>query len=88
MQITEKHAEYWRKNVSITGILLFIWFVATFVVGFFANELNGINIAGFPLGFYMCAQGSLVIYVVVIFFYASHMNKLDQQYGVHEGEDD
>ncbi|MBE7420924.1 MAG: DUF4212 domain-containing protein [Zoogloeaceae bacterium] len=87
MQLTEKHQEYWQKNLRVTSILLAIWFVATFVVGWFARELNGITIIG-PLGFYMSAQGSLIIYVLVILFYARYMNKLDQEYGVHEGEDD
>ena len=56
-------------------------------MGWFARELNGITIIG-PLGFYMSAQGSLIIYVLVILFYARYMNKLDQEYGVHEGEED
>lgn len=87
LQLTQKHHEYWTKNLRITGILLSIWFVATFVVGYFARELNEIVIIG-PLGFYMAAQGSLIIYVLIIWFYARHMNNLDQEYGVHEGEDE
>ena len=87
MQLTDKHREYWRRNLNLTGILLAIWFVATFVASFYARELNEIVIAGFPLGFYMGAQGSLIIYVLVIWFYAKRMNKMDQEYGVHEEED-
>ena len=87
MQLTEKHKEYWSKNLTITSILLAIWFIATFVMGWFARELNEIVIIG-PLGFYMSAQGSLIIYVVIIWFYARHMNGLDKEYGVHEGEED
>lgn len=87
MQLTQKHQEYWSRNLRITSILLAIWFIATFVVGWFARELNGIEIIG-PLGFYMAAQGSLIIYVVIIWFYARYMNNLDNEYGVHEGEDD
>lgn len=85
MQLTERHREYWRKNIRLTAILLAIWFVVTYVVGFFARDLNAITIFGFPLGFYMGAQGSLIIYVVIIFFYASRMNKMDKEYGVAEG---
>ena len=88
MQLTEKHREYWNKNLTITAILLVIWFLATFVVGWYARELNESTILGFPLGFYMAAQGSLVIYVVLIWVYAIYMNNLDRRYGVHEGEDD
>ncbi len=86
MQLTEKHREYWRKNVRLTAILMAIWFVVTYVVGFYARELNEITVFGFPLGFYMGAQGALVIYVVMIFYYANYMNKLDQKYGVAEEE--
>ena len=57
MQLTTKQQEYWRKNLRITGILLFIWFVATFVMGFYARPLNEINFFGWPLAFYMRADG-------------------------------
>ena len=87
MELTQKHREYWRKNLVITAILLTVWFVATFVVGWNARELNNVSFLGFPLGFYMSAQGSLIIYVVIIGIYAWYMNKLDRQYDVHEGED-
>lgn len=86
MQLTEKHKEYWQRNVSLTGVLLAIWFVATFVVSWFARELNEIVIIG-PVGFYMGAQGALIIYVLIIWFYARRMNELDKEYGVHEGDD-
>ncbi len=87
MQLTDKHKEYWQKNLKMTSFLLAIWFVATFVVEYFARELNAITFIG-PLGFYMSAQGSLIIYVLIIWFYARYMNNLDQEYGVHEGEED
>ncbi len=86
MQLTEKHREYWRKNMRMTAILLAIWFVVTYVVSFYARELNAVTVFGFPLGFYMGAQGSLIIYVVIIFYYAARMNKLDKEYNVAEGE--
>ncbi len=86
MQLTDKHREYWGRNLSLTGVLLAIWFVATFVVSWFARELNEIVIIG-PLGFYMGAQGALIIYVVIIWFYAKRMNEMDKEYGVHEGDD-
>jgi len=86
MQLTEKHNEYWRKNLVYTGILLFIWFLVTFVEAWYARELNGITFLGFPLGFYMSAQGSLAIYVAIIGIYAILMRKLDLEYNVDEGE--
>jgi putative solute:sodium symporter small subunit len=87
LELTEKHREYWRKNLFITAILLAIWFVVTFVEGWYARELNNISFLGFPLGFYMSAQGSLIVYVVIIGVYARYMNALDRRYNVHEGED-
>ena len=88
MQLTARHHEYWRKNLVVTAILLAVWFVATFVEAWYARELNQITFLGFPLGFYMSAQGSLIIYVVIIGIYARYMNNLDRVYDVHEGEDD
>jgi putative solute:sodium symporter small subunit len=87
MQLSEKHQEYWQRNLRITAVLLAIWFVATFVVIFFAPQLNEIVILGFPFAFYMGAQGSLIIYVLIIWFYARRMNQLDNEYGVQEGEE-
>jgi putative solute:sodium symporter small subunit len=86
MQLTEKHNEYWHKNLVITAILLSIWFVATFVEAWFARELNTLTFLGFPLGFYMSAQGSLIIYVALIGIYALLMRKLDLEYNVDEGD--
>ena len=88
MELSAKHHEYWRKNLFITAVLLLVWFVVTFVEGWYARELNNISFLGFPLGFYMSAQGSLIIYVAIIGVYAWYMNKLDKEYGVHEGDDE
>ena len=87
MQLTEQHRIYWRKNLTITSILLVIWFIVTFVMAFFARELASINFFGWPLPFYMAAQGSLIIYVCIIGFYAYYMRKLDVEHGVDEGAD-
>ncbi len=87
MQLTDKHREYWHRNLTITAILLAIWFVVTFVASWFARELNEFTLIG-PFGFYMGAQGALIVYVAIIWYYAKYMNKLDQEYDVHEGEDE
>lgn len=87
MQLTAQHQEYWRRNLNLTLVLLAIWFVATFVMAFFARELATINFFGWPLSFYMAAQGSLIIYLVIIFVYAKKMKSLDEEYGVAEGEE-
>jgi putative solute:sodium symporter small subunit len=87
MQLTDKHREYWSKNLRITAVLLVIWFAVTFVIGFFARDLS-MTFFGWPVSFYMGAQGSLIIYVIIIWFYARYMNKLDNEYGVQEGEEE
>jgi putative solute:sodium symporter small subunit len=87
MQLSQGHQDYWRRNLKVTVILLAIWFFVTFVVGYYARDISDITVLGFPLPFYMGAQGSLIIYVLIIYFYAKYMNKLDNEYGVQEGED-
>lgn len=87
MQVSNKYQEHWRGNLRITGLLLGIWFVVTYVAAFFARELNTITVFGFPLGFYMGAQGSLIIYVAIIWYYARYMDRLDRKCGVDEGND-
>jgi putative solute:sodium symporter small subunit len=86
MELSAKHHDYWRRNLVITAVLLSVWFVVTFVEAWFARDLNNYTFLGFPLGFYMSAQGSLIIYVVIIWFYARYMHKLDKEYGVDEGD--
>ena len=86
MQLTAKHQEYWSKNLSLTMVLLALWFVVTFVIGYFARELS-FNVFGWPFSFYMSAQGSLIIYIILIWVYAKRMRRLDEEYGVEEGED-
>lgn len=85
MQLTDKHRQYWQKNLRLTAVLLAIWFVATFGVAYFARDLN-FTFFGWPFSFYMAAQGSLIIYVIIIWFYARTMNRLDQEHGVAEGD--
>ncbi|MCY7315060.1 MAG: DUF4212 domain-containing protein [Rubrivivax sp.] len=85
MHVSENHQSYWRKNLRITGILLAIWFVVTYVIAFYARDLN-FNFFGWPFSFWVAAQGALVIYVAIIAFYASYMNKLDIEHGVAEEE--
>ncbi len=83
MQLTEGHRLYWRKNLQITAIMMVIWFVVTYGVGFFARDLN-FAFFGWPFSFWVGAQGALVVYVVIIWYYARYMNKLDQEFGVAE----
>ncbi len=86
MELTEKHHEYWRKNVRITVILMILWVVVTYVAGYYARELS-FSFFGWPFAFWVGAQGALAAYVIMIAFYAWYMNKLDQEYGVAEGDE-
>ena len=85
MQLTERHRQYWQKNLRLTGVLMVIWFVVTFVVGYFARDLN-FTFFGWPFSFWVAAQGALIVYVAIIWFYARYMNQLDQEHGVAEEE--
>ena len=76
-------ADYWVANVRLIVGLLLIWFSVTFLPILFVNQLNQIEIlTGFPLGYYMGAQGSLIAFVILIFVYAWRMERLDQAYGI------
>ena len=81
----EQKRSYWRYNITLTTILLIIWFVVTYLVsGLWAGWFNQFSCLGFPLGYYMAGQGSLAIFVIEIAVYASLMNKLDNKYGIRE----
>lgn len=76
---------YWRANLTLVGKLLAVWFVASFGCGIlFVDALNAISIGGVKLGFFFAQQGSIVIFVALIFIYVHQMNKLDRQFDVHE----
>jgi len=83
MELTENHKAYWRKNLRLSGVLLVIWFVVTYVIAFYARELS-FTFFGWPFSFWVAAQGALVVYCVIIWFYARTMNRLDQEHGVAE----
>ena len=86
MQLTAKHQEYWSKNLRITGLLLGLWFLVTFVVVYFARELT-FKFFGWPFSFWVAGQGALIVYCLIIWYYARYMNKLDIEYDVHEGDE-
>ena len=85
MEMTENHRAYWRKTLRLTAFLLAIWFVVTFVMGYFARDLN-FNFFGWPFSFWVAAQGALIVYVLIIAYYARTMNRLDHEHGVAEEE--
>lgn len=77
-------AAHWKKTSTLMLTVLAVWLLAGFVVHLFAPSLNGIRVLGFPLGFYMAAQGSLVVFVVGLFWFARAQNRIDEEFGVQE----
>jgi len=76
---------FWRANLRLVSICLVIWFVCSYVFGVLLVELlNTIRIGGFKLGFWFAQQGSIYIFVLLIFFYAWRMNRIDKKFDVHE----
>lgn len=75
---------YWRKTRRLTAWLLVLWVLLTFVMNWYARELNDLVLFGFPLGFYMGAQGLLFAYLAIIWVYNRKMRQLDAEYGVDE----
>ena len=83
------HKDYWRANLKILMILLFIWFLVSFGFGIiFSDFLDQYQIGGFKLGFWFAQQGSIYLFVVLIFIYVYLMNKLDKKYKDHNDEED
>ena len=86
MSISSESAKaYWGENLRIIMTYLAIWFVASYGFGiFFVDQINEIQFFGFPLGFWFGQQGSIFVFVVLIWAYVFSMNKLDEKYDVHE----
>lgn len=81
----EKSKAYWKENIRYVIILLVIWFLVSYGAGiFFKDALNSIRIGGFKLGFWFAQQGSIYVFVILIFVYVRLMNKLDKKYGYDE----
>ncbi|HYD99380.1 MAG TPA: DUF4212 domain-containing protein [Alphaproteobacteria bacterium] len=76
--------EHWSRTRSLMITMLVLWFIFSFAVHFFAPSLNGIQFLGFPLGFYMASQGSLIAFVIMIFWFAARQNRIDEECGVAE----
>jgi len=76
---------YWKRNLSYLTILMGIWFLVSYVFGILlVDQLNAIRIGGFKLGFWFAQQGSIYVFVILIFVYVRLMNKLDKEFGHHE----
>ena len=85
-EMTEVQAkEYWRRNVSLMVRCLVVWFVVSYGCGILlVDVLNQVQIGGYKLGFWFAQQGSIYVFVVLIFYYARKMGQLDREFGVEE----
>jgi len=83
-QDTQRQA-YWKANLKLVAYCLAVWFVVSYLFGIIlVDQLNAISIGGYKLGFWFAQQGSMYIFVVLIFFYANRIGKIDKQFNVHE----
>lgn len=76
---------HWRKNRRVISVLMLIWFLVTFVAAFFARDLD-FDFFGWPFGFWVGSQGALMVYLAIVWGYASYMNHLDRLHGVDEDD--
>lgn len=81
---TSERARHWEKTRRLMFIMLGLWIFFSFIIHMFVNALNNIVILGFPLGYYMAAQGSLIAFVVMLFVFARKQNAIDEECGVAE----
>lgn len=85
MELTPERARaYWAKTSRMMWIFMALWFFFGFVIHFFAPSLNQIRVLGFPLGFYLGAQGSLIVFVLICFWNAWAQDKIDDEFGVSD----
>jgi len=84
MLTKEQLENYWRENRNLMLLVLFIWAIVSYGAALISGLLNKIVIFGFPLGYYMGAQGSLIVFLLLIIFYAKSMDNIDKKYGVEE----
>ncbi len=82
-----KNQEHWQKTKSLMIKVLVIWFVFSYLIHFFVMSLNQVSFLKFPLGFYMASQGSLIVFVLVIFWFANKQNQIDEEFDLNEDDD-
>ena len=81
-----QQALHWQRTKRLMIIHLVIWFIFAFVIHWFAADTNKISFMSFPLGYYMAAQGSLIVFVVQLFFFSKQQDKIDRECGMAEAE--
>jgi len=75
---------YWRATLRLTAVLLLLWAAASFLPGWFSDPLNQVVVFGWPLGFYMAAQGALIVFLLIVWIYDRGMTRLEKRYGLND----
>ena len=83
--MSDSREQYWKANIRLVSILLVVWFIVSFLFGILLVEpLNAISVGGYKLGFWFAQQGSIYVFVILIYVYVKMMNRIDEKYDVHE----
>ena len=84
-QVQENHRAYWRANIRLVLILLAVWFIVGCVLSILlVDQLNRISVGGFPVGFWFSQQGTIIVFIVLVYIYAARLQKLDREFGVED----
>lgn len=85
MKEDDNSRAYWKATLNLLIRILVVWFAVSFGAGIlFADLLNNIQLGGYPLGFWFAQQGSIYVFIALIFYYAKKMNEIDRKFNVHE----
>lgn len=82
----ENRVLHWRHTRNLMTVHLIVWFFFSYVVHWFATDLNAIRVAGWPLGYYMASQGALIAFVIQLFVFVKQQDNIDRKYGVAEDD--
>lgn len=83
--MSQRKQDYWKANLRVLTICLIIWFVVSYLFGIILVEpLNNIRLGGYKLGFWFAQQGSIYVFLLLIYYYAKAMAKIDREFGAHE----
>ena len=80
--------QHWAKTESLMIVTLVLWFFFGYVIFMFGESINSASFLGYPLAYYMCAQGSLLAFVIILFWFANKQESIDEEFGYTEKEDD
>ena len=83
-----KQEQHWEKTKGLMIVTLAIWFFFGYVIFMFGESINSASFLGYPLAYYMCAQGSLIAFVVLLFWFANKQESIDEEFGFNERGDD